>query len=99
MPRSIDRFTQELKEQKKKHDKMFSKPKRTNTTISKERDWFHDFRKKFDTEEAMFNKVNVDRKLFYDVLQYVQDVPLKSAGRASYFKSHKSKLLLLMTYL
>ena len=79
--------------------KKFTQPRVTAPKLHYQKDWYSDLLKEYHSEKDMFKQLKVDQKVFEDLLEIVRDIPLISKGRTSYFRTHKSKLLLLILYL
>lgn len=99
MPRKRDLFANAMKQHEDERKKRFKRPRREAPRIPKPKDWYDDLLKEYPNEKEMFKQFKIDEKLFDDLLGIVQDVPLIGKGRYSYFRSHKSKLMLLLLYL
>ena len=98
MPRKQS-FNKALVEHEKEQKNKFKKPRNNDPVLPKQKDWFEDLLKDYGNENVMFEQMKIKKKVFYHLLELVENTPLKSAGRVSYFRTHKSKLLLLLLYL
>ena len=61
--------------------------------------WWPSLIAEYGSEDALFNKVGIDRAVFEDVLSFVQDVAGERRGRRSGIGSNREKLLFLMTFM